>query len=532
MNNNYFILIFLFFINFLLIVKGDDVQCNTFVNSQSNINPNECGSSLNNACSNISQSILNCGEFNEIIITISPGNYSINSETFGPITNKKITILNSDQPITQPSVIINLSKSVSPFIRFIPTTIEDTLTVSLNGITFENGIQRGSVLLNNGSGLINLSVVNCAFINMLDSSYGSTFSFTNSSSVLTPPTTIGIVTISKSTFSNSNSNQMGGFIYSINLPIEFTIDQSNFLGQNISGTGISVAILNGYLSVSNTMVKGLYTKYPFYLQRNNGIKSAMTTFTFNNVTFKDLTEGFAIMITGDKTTSTEIKNCTFTNTVNISPIFIQGISQANIQSCTFTNNTNTLSLLSSAGGISIESTTATINDCVFLNNKARLGGAISTSYCDPQGVTITNSTFQGNSAQYFGGSIYNVNCNTTFKNVDFSSLLTNISTVYCSASNMIFSSSNFTDSGKEINDLSNLGIICNSNPCAITIDSKPSIQCQYNENDSNDNKGGLSTGQKILIAFGVVIGLIIITIIIVIIVRKVKKNREYKPFGY
>ncbi|KAM9993479.1 hypothetical protein ACTFIZ_011455 [Dictyostelium cf. discoideum] len=529
--NNYFILIFLIFINFLLIVKGDDVQCNTFVNSQSNTNPNECGSSLNDACSNISQSILNCGEFNEIIITISPGNYSINSETFGPITNKKITILNSaEQPINQPSVIINLSKSVSPFIRYIPTNINDTLTVSLNGITFENGIQRGSVLLNNGSGIINLSVVNCSFINMLDSSYGSTFSFANSSSIL--PTTNGIVTISKSTFSNSNSNQMGGFIYSINLPIEFTIDQSNFLGQNISGTGFSVAILNGYLSVSNTIIKGLYTKYPFFLQRNNGIKSTITTFTFNNVTFKDLTQGFGIMITGDETASTEISNCSFTNSVDLSPIFIQGIGKANIQSCTFTNNTNTLSLLNSSGGISIESTLATINDCVFLNNKARLGGAISLNYCLPQGVTITNSTFQGNSAQYFGGSIYNANCNTTFKNVDFSSLQTNVSTIYCTSSNMTFSSSNFTDSSKDINDLSNLGIICNSNPCSITIDSKPSIQCKYNENDSNENNHGLTTAQKILISFAIIIGTIIIIIIIVIIVRKVKKNREYKPFGY
>ncbi|KAN0006639.1 hypothetical protein ACTFIU_003355 [Dictyostelium citrinum] len=528
--NYYHILIFLLFINFIFIVIGGNVQCNTFVNSASNTDPSKCGSSSTDACSIISQSIINCGIFDEITITITPGNYSVNIETFGPITNKKITILNSEQPINQPTVFIDLTKQVSPFIQYIPTNVNDVLTVSLNGITFENGNKIGSVLLNNGSGIINLSVVNCAFINMVDSGYGSTFSFINGSAL---PTTNGIVTISQSTFSNSNSNQYGGLIYSVYLPIQFTIDQCKFLGFNISGDGYSVAILNGFLSVSNTLVKGVHTKYPFFLQKKDGVKSATTTFTFNNVTFNDLTEGFGILMMGDKSTTTQIKDCTFTNSVDFAPILLEGIAQSTIESCTFTNNTNIASNLGTSGGISIKSCTAIITDCVFLNNKAKLGGAISTNSCDPQGVTITNSTFQGNSAQYYGGSIYNINCNTTIKNVDFSSLVTNISTVYCSSSNMIFSSTNFTDTGKEIDDLSNLGIICNSNACGITIDSKPSVTCKSSNSDSGDNDiGPSSTAKKVLIGFGVAIGIVVIIIIIVIIARKIKKSREYKPLGY
>ncbi|KAN0042642.1 hypothetical protein ACTA71_011451 [Dictyostelium dimigraforme] len=524
-----YIFIFLLFINLIFLVRGD-IQCNTFVDSTSNTDPKSCGSSLNQACSIISQSIINCGTFDEITITISPGNYSINNETFGSITNKKITILNSQQPINQPpSVIIDLSKSISPFIQYIPLTINDTLTVSLNGITFENGIQKGSVLLNNGSGIINLSVVNCAFINMLDSGYGSTFTFINGSNI--QPTTNGIVTISQSTFSSSNSNSYGGYLYSYNLPIKITIDQSKFLGFNVSGNGYCVSVYNGFLSVSNSMVIGVNSKYPFLLQKKDGIKSntTSTTFTFNNVTFNNLSDSFGILIFGDKTTTTLIKNCTFVNSINFSPIFIQGIGQSTIESCTFTNNTNSNSNLGSSGGITIQKTTSIITDCLFLNNYAMKGGAISTSSCDPQGVTITNSTFQGNGAQYDGGSIYNTNCNTTINNVDFSSLATNISTVYCLSSNMVFSSSNFTVAGKEINDISNLGIICKSDSCSITIDSN---EINSQSSNDNDNDKGLSTTKKVLIAIGIIAVSIIIIMVVILIIRKVKRNREYKPFGY
>ncbi|KAK5580068.1 hypothetical protein RB653_000081 [Dictyostelium firmibasis] len=524
--NSLYILIFLILLNFTF-TFGGAIQCNTFVSSISKANITTCGSSSNDACPTISQSIINCGLYDEITIEITAGNYSIQSETFGPITNKKITISSSEND-RYPSPFIDLSNSNSPFIEFVPSnTGTDSLTVSFYGLIF-GGIKKSSVLLSNGSGIIDLSVVNCEFFNGKFSSYGSAFTFLNGS---TTPKVNSVVTISRSTFYASNSNEYGGFLYSLNLPIQFTINQSDFQGSNIKGGGAIFAISGGFLSVTNTNFKGLETKYPFFLQKKNGTKSTTADFTFEEVTLNGITDGFGILVIGDKNTTIQIKSCTFINGINFSPVFIQGTGQSTIESCTFTNNSNSLSNMGSSAAITISSSSSTINNCNFLNNRARFGGAIATDSCDPQGVTITNSIFQGNDAEYDGGSIFNNKCNVTIKNVDFSNLPTNISTIYCESSNMAFTQTNIFEGGKLINDLSSSGIVCDLNPCNIIINSNQSVICQSSSNNNN-NDDGLSTGKKVLIAFGVIAAFIIIITIVVVIFRSIKRNKRYKPVGY
>ncbi|KAM9993396.1 hypothetical protein ACTFIZ_011359 [Dictyostelium cf. discoideum] len=556
--NNYLFIYLIIIINFLIGLVNCQV-CNTFVNSNSNSDSNGCGTSDMNACSTISQSILNCGQFSEMLMTITPGYYNVETRTFGEITNKTISIMNSASPdIIAPNVIIDLTELIEPFINIQIKSNVDVNNITFYGITFKNGLSDGSVVLVNGSSLINLSVTKCSFYRNAAYHVGGNFAFLKNNLPIPSSTANSTVSIIESTFNNTKLvNAIGGIIYSDGIPITFTIQDSNILNFVSNGIGSIFMINNGFLSISNSIITGGSSNNSIYLTKtnNNNNNNAFTTpgvpvFKFSNVNVSETYGGIVIQISGDSSATSSFSSCNFGNTLNTLPILLKNGGQSIIDSCSFENNNINNYINNVGGAITLLNNQATINNCTFTNNHAQNGGAIYINQCgtNQNNLTISNSIFNENVAKNgLGGSIYNLNCLVTINNVKFidnkidGSLINgNGSNIFCGSSNITINSSVFLNVQKT-SDYNNYGINCLSdkNSCNIKFNINnnnkfENIQCS-NPTSQPTSKGNsshvLTKAEKIGISLGVIGAVIIISIIAVLVARKIKRDQQYKPIG-
>jgi predicted outer membrane repeat protein len=113
----------------------------------------------------------------------------------------------------------------------------------------------------------------------------------------------------------------------------------------------------------------------------------------------------------------QLLNCTFiqNSTSESGGGMVSEYGEANLTDCTFNGN----SAGYDGGGIYTGTGTLTLTDCTFHGNSSgNDGGGIGS---DRGGVTITNCTFSGNSADRWGGGLYNSHDTTNATNCIFSS---------------------------------------------------------------------------------------------------------------
>ncbi|KAN0032120.1 hypothetical protein ACTFIV_005995 [Dictyostelium citrinum] len=520
------------------IVLGQTTQCTCYTSSKSGLT-NNCGTAAATPCQSISQSILSCGnDYASITMNIEPGTYQIDEATFGPVTNKSITLVNNNKEGID--VIIDLSKAIDSFIRIEPSTIYDSSMISFTGITFQNGLAAyGPVLFNNGTSIIQLEINNCVFNNNGATMGGGSIAIIPTSGNNDDPPVNSVISVSKSIFTNSTLSKVsGGVFYIYDLNVELTIDQCSFSRIGNSASGGIIYMRNGILSMTNSILDSISSNAAFFLASSF---SNQPQIKFTNVNFTNALGGIGFALTGYSTDSSFL-NCNFVNNVNTAPIYGLNSGLITIDGCSFLNNYNQKSPGSSGGAISLTATECLIKNSVFLNNYALNGGAININSSAltviPTTVTIIGSQFINNTASVSGGAI-NVNSNDLI--INSTSFIGNYAkqddhgpSVYCTNSDINLSNSTFKIN--ETNTVNSLGIDCYQSilyGCSVTDKSK-SIQyvCEKNDSDDDDaHHNKLTTGQKVAISFAVIGGVFIIVIVAILVARKIKRDKQYKPIG-
>ncbi|KAM9963457.1 hypothetical protein ACTFIW_006687 [Dictyostelium discoideum] len=515
------------------IVLGGE-QCISYTDSKSGLTEN-CGTAAATPCQSISQSILSCGgQFESITMNIEPGTYLINQVTFGKVTNQSITLLNNNKETND--VIIDLSNAIDSFISIDPSSIYDTSIVSITGITFQNGNKPyGPVLLNNGTSNIQLEINNCVFNNNNATVVGGSIAIVSTKGADSPPVN-SVINISKTTFSNSTSSKVsGGVLYVDDLNVVITIDQCSFSNIRNSASGGIIYMGDGLLTMTNSKLDSIASNAAFFLASN-----FYTTpqFKFTNVNFTNALGGVGFAF-ASYYTKPYFLNCNFVNNLNTAPIFGLESGLITVDSCLFANNNNQKSPGSSGGAISLTGTDCLIKNSIFTNNFAQNGGAInvnSSKYAilNTQ-TTIIGSQFINNTAAVSGGAINIYSSSITINSTSF---VGNYAiqddhgpSVYCINSRINLSTTTFKIN--ETNTVNSFGIDCLpsiSYFCTVINQSK-NLQCEKDDDFNSNDTNGLTTGEKVGIAFGVIGGFILIVIVAILVVRKVKRDRQYKPIG-
>lgn len=207
----------------------------------------------------------------------------------------------------------------------------------------------------------------------------------------------GSFSVSASTFSNNSCDQVGGAIHGRaggNISVNACSLNNNKITSNLLGieSGGCIGVINTNVSVVNSTFNGnlgdpsfggggaIFFHSPF--DDGDAYTLVVSNSTFVNNKGSDFGGG-GILIFGIKT--------------NIGTI-------ATISNCTFSGNVGGI-----GGGIYIDSIATTVTNSTFINNKAWVeGGAIFqsnfsdaifdiTSFNDRKLLTVTNSTFSGNS---------------------------------------------------------------------------------------------------------------------------------------
>ncbi|EAL67724.1 polymorphic membrane protein repeat-containing protein [Dictyostelium discoideum AX4] len=517
------------------IVLGGE-QCISYTDSKSGLTEN-CGTAAATPCQSISQSILSCGgQFESITMNIEPGTYLINQATFGKVTNQSITLVNNNKETND--VIIDLSNATDSFIRIEPSSIYDTSIVSFTGITFQNGNKPyGPVLFNNGTSNIQLEINNCVFNNNNATIGGGSIAIDSTDGESDYPPANSVINISKTTFNNSTSSKIsGGVLYAFDLNVVITIDQCSFSNIRNSASGGIIYMRNGLLTMTNSKLDSIASNAAFFLA-----SEFLTTpqFKFTNVNFTNALGGIGFAFT-NYFTKTYFLNCNFVNNLNTAPIFGLNSGLITVDSCLFANNNNQKSPGSSGGAISLTATECLVKNSIFTNNFAQNGGAININssnyaFLDTP-TTIIGSQFINNTAAVSGGAIDIYSSSITINSTSFIGNYAKQDdhgpSVYCTNSKINLSSTTFKIN--ETNTVNSFGIDCLPSVsyfCTVINQSKK-LQCEKDDFEiSSDNTNGLTTGQKVGISFGVIGGFFLIVIVAVLVVRKVKRDRQYKPIG-
>ncbi|MFA0832412.1 MAG: right-handed parallel beta-helix repeat-containing protein, partial [Methanobacterium formicicum] len=296
--------------------------------------------------------------------------------------------------------------------------ITDSITTTFNNMVFANGggsPARGAILNDNSNG--SLFVNNCTFTNnnATGNNGGAIYSngiltITNSNFTNNTATQAGSIynkgtlTINNSNFTQNYASYYGGAIY--NSYGTLTINNTNFTKNNalyggaiyIQGTAQNtVNIINSLLTYNNASNGGgaLYSQSVQLIIYN-------CTLTGNNATSSS-SNGGALYINGGSATISD-SNLSRNNAGNYGgAIYTVGTFNMNNSLLTYNTATN------KGGALYGESGNRIISNCTLTGNNATgssygYGGAI----CINSGIlNITNSTVQGNKAQY-GGGIYNL----------------------------------------------------------------------------------------------------------------------------
>jgi len=267
-----------------------------------------------------------------------------------------------------------------------------TLTVTNSTLSANSAINSGGGIYHNTG---TLTVTNSTLSNNSATLGGGIFN-------------TGTLSVASSILTNNSANSFGGGIYNSN---SLTVTDSTLSGNSASsGSGIynnsgtTTIVTNSTFSGNDATVGG-------------GIyNTSSSTITLTNSAFSDnsASEGGGINNEGGALTVTD---STFSrNRANAwgGGILNDGGSTATVTNSIFSNNS---SIGGGFGGGGITNfAMLTVTNSTFSGNSANFGGGIENINGT---LTIANSTFSGNSANNFGGGIYN-NGTTTAMNSTFS----------------------------------------------------------------------------------------------------------------
>jgi len=192
--------------------------------------------------------------------------------------------------------------------------------------------------------------------------------------------------------------------------IEYT-DSDSILFHSISSS-----VTSSKLAMTNINdVKYLFSMYDSHDIHLSDLKAFNSSSVSNNLidiqrsrnmTFKELefTENNQIVIMIIRSTTVYVLDSNFTN--DMEAIKIQHSSAVSIQNSYFVDNGDANSM--NGGAVEIFNSVVNITNSVFTNNTAVIGGAVnfdcnSLTMCD---LSISNTTFEMNSAESKGGAIY------------------------------------------------------------------------------------------------------------------------------
>jgi uncharacterized repeat protein (TIGR01451 family) len=211
------------------------------------------------------------------------------------------------------------------------------------------------------------------------------------------------VFVSVSTVSAANLTVGSGQTYSnISSAYDAAADNGDTIfitdGQ-YSGSGNTNITINKNLTIqgqsqNGTIINGTGTNWIFHI--NPGCNVTIQNLTLTNG--KRIDMGGAIQNNGNLT----LTNCTFANNTaaNGGAICNQRSSNMTVSDCTFIGNSGT----SVGGGAIITFGSSYVSDSIFTNNTAAInGGAINIQ--SGGNLTVSGSTFNGNSAHSLGGII-------------------------------------------------------------------------------------------------------------------------------
>ena len=231
----------------------------------------------------------------------------------------------------------------------------------------------------------------------------------------------GTVILNNITFIDNYVTQQGGAI-GLFADAVLNINNSKFIN-NYAGSGPSIYVMNGNLSMYNTMfTSNIHTKSGQVVLNN-------ATGYVDNTTFANIVSDYAPAIQFVNSRALALINSKFINlTANITSgaIATKSGGVIYIRNCEFTNTTsskNAGAILADIAGSQNNPGNVTILDTVFRDTSSEFGGA----YLQFGGKLIINNTqFINNHAKYNGGSVYisyvdyaEVNdCNFTSNSVD------------------------------------------------------------------------------------------------------------------
>ncbi|EGC39429.1 hypothetical protein DICPUDRAFT_96577 [Dictyostelium purpureum] len=531
-------------------------SCVSYIDINSNFNQTEeCGSSLETPCTNITSALKTCNlvSFDEITLNFQPGQYNFsNIDVFGETITpgKSINIINlqyntstlNDTTLT--TVIFDLSNSLNSFINISSQQANSSNSVYIYGITFQNGYQNaqqlgtgGSVLVSYGAGASNFTFENCIFQNNTVNPNGSSGVSSGGSIALQNydgnETNLPMsLNITGCTYQNTVSFQtQGGFIFIADeLFVNLVIDGTTFT--NFSGdSGVvfyttSVGLYNAgcTFQFSNSFItQGSFSNSIFHFD----IPS-----TIQNVTAFDNTAGNIFSISANGVNNISFENCSFLNNTNTTAILLKNCPQnVEINDCIFENNNYTNSL-DRNGAITIVTSVASIIDSVFKNNNSPYGSSIFINevYLG-NSINILNSLFESNNATYGGGlytneGVVNLQGNNTFIN----NMGVAGSAIYCQSSTISFQGDAAFENNVDTSIQSQFGIGCGSG-LACTLEGNPQYQDTCSSYQPNKAKI-LTPVQVTFIVIGTILGAFLICAVIIIIVRKVSVYNRYRPVGY
>ncbi|MGB7969568.1 MAG: right-handed parallel beta-helix repeat-containing protein, partial [Methanobacterium sp.] len=331
----------------------------------------------------------------------------VNNSTVPPVTNTTTPVF--PQGVTIISTVAQLTSALNNAISG-STIYLSSGVFNINGLTISKNIilqgagQNLTIFNGNGNSILTVGNVQ-ATINDIQfvggaSSYGGAL------------TNDGTLTLNRDTFTGNTASKYGGAINNNKI-----LNVNNCLFTNNTtpgafeiGYGSGSAILNNAgctLAVTKSTFSGNTAgSYAAIFQLGSG--------TITNCNFINNTsgEGSSVYTSGIAANS-QVTNCTFTDNQAISGAggaLSEYHSNSNVVNCTFTGN----SALKGGGAIyndgqdtsaSVQSS-ITVSGSTFINNKAgsNYGGGAIMTYAGP--MTVSNSTFTGNTAGN-GGALYN-----------------------------------------------------------------------------------------------------------------------------
>jgi len=353
--------------------------------------------------------------------------YDGQSSTYDPVTGSgpKLTITNATGTVTDNGVVniadglytgtgnrlIEITKSMSIIGQTQAGTIIDAegadwifdvndpgLTVLFSKLTVKNAYidwDDGAAIWSEGS---TVTVSDCSFIdNYVDNDYDGGAIYNNG----------GDLTVKNCLFEGNYADRHGGAIYSKNGDV--TVTDSIFKKNYARKDGGAIYNKKGDLTVTgSTFKKNKARDDGGAIYHENGVLT-VTDSLFKKNKARDV--GGAIFNDGDAT----ITDSTFNGNI-AAGIYDGGAAIFNIGTMTITDsNFKNNDATASDGAAIFTYGDVDISDTAFTNN---LGGAIVNYFAE---LTVTSSTFTGNTAEYNGAAIYNFRGGVTVTGSTFDS---------------------------------------------------------------------------------------------------------------